>query len=745
MTFEQLVEVKNVYPGPFGGCVFTGVYEGIKNSIRFRTKHSIITRNPNIGEFWHVKGDAPFQDKDGTVVVVKGATISTLPDVSYLEIFLGVHPRFRGFNFGPKGASDLVHGIGAPELVKLLNKGEWKIISEAKGRTTALQCQRICDEWLELKEETELATFLTKHKLGSELAKKIVRLCRYNIVERLKGNPFSLVALSNSKQLKELKSIATVANELDISSDDDRALIGCVEFTLYQALDRGHTITELADVIKTLAKYLKAIGSKKTPEEAIAVALKAKAVCILEQNSQIYLQPVSLAYIEQYVENRLIELHATIIPDSLLIPRNELPARIAQYNVDHERNHGWALVDLQCEAVEMALTSRVSLLSGYGGTGKTAVLKAVVDMSEYMGVDVHVAALAGKAANRASQSIGQTASTIHNMLNKLKKKSKFRIDIKCDPLLIIDEISMVDISLICSLLKQFKDEPLRVLLVGDIAQLPPIGFGLFWHKLVGTNAPHVRLTQVHRMVEGSALHQCAMKIRQGIQHDLPVYQGETEGVYIMNDVVDYTSTIVQLRRAFGCMILTSYAAKRFMSSTSTLNPMVQAVLNPRDDNERVMRYGLVTLLADDPVLATKNDYNQGIFNGMTGTVASIEYHKGNACCLVQFDDLSETRLLTREDCWEIGLELAYLITIHKSQGSEYSECAILMDSPHLERSGIYTALTRAKKLCILIGTNEQYNNAIKRKPSYENIRSGFAPVFKGPVTSSKPNGDRLMR
>ncbi len=741
MTFEQLVEVKNVYPGPFGGCVFTGVYEGIKKSIRFRVKHSLITRNPEMGEFWHVKGEAPYQDKDGIVVVVSGAIISALPDVSYLEKFLGVHPRFRGFNFGPKGAFELVHGIGAPELVKLLNKGEWRIIAEAKGRTTEIQCQRICEEWAELKEETELATFLTKHKLGSELSKKIVRLCRYNTVERLKNNPFSLIALSNSKQLKELKLIATVANELGISSNDERALIGCVEFTLYQALDRGHTITELNDVIKLLCKNLIAIGSEKIPEEAISLALKAKVVCILEQDEQTYLQPVSLAYIEQYVETKLIELSETVIPDSLLMPHCELPALIAQYNTEHKLKYDWALVDLQCKAVEMALTNRVSLLSGYGGTGKTAVLKAIVDMSQQMGRKVHVAALAGKAANRASQSIGQDATTIHNMLNKLKKNSKLSVDIKSDPLLIIDEISMVDIVLICSLLKQFKDEPLRILLVGDIAQLPPIG--LFWHKLVESNAPHVRLTEVHRMVEGSVLHQCAMKIRQGIPHDLPAYQGETEGVYLMNDVVDYTSAIVKLRRTFDCMILTSYASKKFASSTATLNPMVQAVLNPITDNERVMCFGLVTLMADDPVLATKNSCNQGIFNGMTGTIISIEYHKGNVCCLVQFDDVKGARLLSREDCWEIGLELAYLITVHKSQGSEYNECAILMDSPYLERSGIYTALTRAKKLCILVGTNEQYNNAIKRIPSYKGIRSGFSPEFKCSIVQSKILAEKI--
>jgi exodeoxyribonuclease V alpha subunit len=727
VKFEQLVEVTNVYPGPIGGCVFMGVYPGIKQSISFRVNHSLIARNPDRGEFWHVKGDSPRTEKYGTVVVVRDAMISALPDDSYIVKFLAVHPRFRHFRFGKRGAEKLVEDIGAPELVKLLNNGAWKTIADA--RITDYQSQRLCDEWLELKDETELATFLSEHNLGSDLAKTIVRLCKYNTVERLKKNPFSLVALSNSKQ-KTLKLIAAVANKLDITSDDDKALIGCVEFTLYQALQKGHTIMLLADVIDTLAIHLLTIGCSKTAEEAICIALKSKSVCVLEQNGQTYLQAISLGYIEQYVENRLTDLHRTYIPENLFLSRSELPARIEQYNQVHARNYGWALVDKQCEAVEMALTHRVSLLSGYGGTGKTAVLKAIVDLSQEMGVKVHVAALAGKAANRVSQAIGRPASTIHNMLNKLKKKSKFRIDIKADPLLVIDEVSMVDISLICSLLKEFEEQPLRILLVGDTAQLPPIGFGLFWHKLVESNASHVKLTQVHRHIEGSALHDCAMKIRNGIPHDLPIYTGETEGVYLMADVIDYTSAIVQLRNTFDCMVLTSYASSRFKSSTSTLNPLVQSVLNPIEVDENVMHYGLTTLQADDPVLATKNAHDKGIFNGMTGTVLSIEYLNGNACCHVKFDDIEKVRVLTREDCWEIGLQLAYLITIHKSQGSEYNECVILMDSPYLERSGLYTALTRTKKLCILVGTNEQYNNAIMRPPSYKGIRSGFAPRFK---------------
>jgi exodeoxyribonuclease V alpha subunit len=727
VNFDELVEITNVYPGHLGGCIFKGLFQDIERSVGFRVKYRTVSRNPCVGEFWNVQGQWREHSDYGRQVEVNNAVISALPDDSYIVKFLSKHPKFRGFKFGESGAKKLVKDIGAPELVKLLNNGDWKIIADA--RITEEKSQRVCEAWLELKEETELATFLAENNLGSELAKKISRLCKFNTVKRLKSNPYSLVALSNS-QSKTLTLISSVAKNLGISAEDDRALVGCVEFALYQDIQKGHTIISLTDATATITKNLKAISSKVTAEEAILKSLEVKAVCILEDKGETYLQTISLAYIEQYVEQRLTELHNMSIPDSLLTPHSEIPERLNQYNYEHKSKYKWGLVHKQCKAVEMALTHRFSLLSGYGGTGKTAVLKAIVDMSIEMGVKVHVAALAGKAANRAGQSIGRQTTTIHTMIQQLETGHKLKVNIHSDPLIIIDESSMVDISLICRLIKCFKDNPFRLLLVGDTAQLPPIGFGLFWHKLVESNAPHVKLTQVHRQIEGSQLHECAMKIRNGTPHNLPLYSGELEGVYLMPGVTDYTSAIVKSRKTFNCMVLTSYANKKFLSSTSVLNPSIQAVLNPIDKNETVMRYGVISLQADDPVIATKNAHDKGVFNGMTGKVVSVYSVDGGIHCDVQFDDANKVYSLSREDCWEIGLQLAYLITVHKSQGSEYDVCLILMDSPYLERSGIYTALTRTKKLCIIVGTNEQYNSAIRRRPSYETIRSGFSPVFK---------------
>ena len=732
MSFSGIVEVTSVFPGVIGGCIFWGKIEGKKRSSPFKVKNNVKTlRNPSVGEQWEIEGQIRDYDQYNKQVVVQKAKFCGLPQDDYIATFLGLHPKFRGFNFGPEKAKKLVADIGVSELIKLLNNGDWKVIADA--RVSENEAQRICEEWSDLKEETELVIFLSENKLDADLAKQIIRLCKFDTVNRLKRNPYALVALSNSNP-QSLMSIATVAKAQKITADDERALIGCVEFALYQELELGHTITELAMATKAIKACLDMIGSKKSAEFAIQTALAAKAVCILEENDKIFLQPISLAYIEQSVEKALISLHKTNIQENLFVTREQLPARIEQYSVEHKDIYGWGLVSKQCHAVEMALTNRVSLLSGYGGTGKTAVLKAIYDLASEMGIVVHVAALAGKAANRAKQSIGaddKKVSTIHTMIKLIKEGSALAVDLASDPLIIIDESSMVDISLICKLIKFFGENPFRLLLVGDSAQLPPIGFGLFWHKLVESNAPHTRLTEVHRMLADSPLHECAMKIRNGKPHDLPIYQGETSGVYLMPNVTDYATTIVKLRNTFDhCMVLSSYASKLFQSSTQNLNTKVQSMINPKEKEEFCMRYGTTSLQKDDPVLATKNAHNLGIFNGMTGVIESIDAENGKVRCHVRFDDDNNVSILSPEDCYEVGLQLAYLITIHKSQGSEYDNCAIIIDSPFLERSGIYTALTRTKKLCVLIGTNEQYNNAIKRPPSYESIRSGFAPKFE---------------
>ena len=732
MTFSSIVEVSSVFPGSFGGCVFWGVVEGNKRSNPFKVKYSVGIRLPSVGEKWEIRGYVQPYDQYNKQVIVQEANFQGMPHDDYVVKFLGVHPKFRGFGFGIKNAEKLAEDIGITELVKLLNDGNWKAIADA--RISEGKAQRICEEWHDIKEDADLAAFLSEYKLDANMANQIKRLCKFDTVERLKRNPFALIALSNSS-IKTFKTIAKVAQAQNIKSDDYRTLIGCVEFALYKELKNSHTTTEIPRAIKSINAYLDIVNSEISPEDAIKVALAAKAICVLDDGRTIYLQPISAAYIEQSVETALSLLHKTPLLGDLFFQFNTLKEHIYKYSNDHNIKFGWGFTEKQIEAVEMALTKRVSLLSGYGGTGKTAVLKAIYELALEMGTSVHVAALAGKAANRAKQAIGAAdgnISTVHTMIKLIEQKSKFGVDISSDPLLIIDECSMLDISLMCRLIKLFGKHPFRLLLVGDGAQLPPIGFGLFWHKLIESEAPHIQLTEVHRMVADSALHKCAMHIRNGQRHDLPVYRGQSEGVYLMANISDFTSAIVRLRKSLNeLMVLTSYSSDKYKSSTKTLNRNVQAMVNPQKNGSLSMRYGSITLHEGDPVLATKNTHKLGIFNGMTGSIDSINFDDdaGKIICSVKFDDDPNLVKLTQENCWEVGLQLAYLITIHKSQGSEYNNCAIILDSPYLEKSALYTALTRTRKLCILIGTNEQYNAAIQRQSSYELVRSGFEPKF----------------
>jgi exodeoxyribonuclease V alpha subunit len=338
-----MVEITNVFPGPIGGCIFWGIAEGKKRSSPFKVSKKVGIRNPAIGERWHVKGQIRPYDQYNKQVAVHSAKFQGLPTDGYIARFLGVHPKFRGFDFGPKKAKKLVKDIGVSELIKLLNSGDWKAIADV---IIDSQAQRICEGWHDLKEETELVIFLSENKLDADLARQIIRLCKFDTVERLKRNPYALVALSNSK-MQTLMTISAVAKSQGINAEDERALIGSVEFALYQELELGHTMTELAMATEAIKACLDMIGSEKHPEIAIQVALAAKAICILEEDETIYLQPISLAYIEQSVEKALTSLHKIPMQDDLFATRDLMPARIEQYSIEHKKNHGWGLVAKQ--------------------------------------------------------------------------------------------------------------------------------------------------------------------------------------------------------------------------------------------------------------------------------------------------------------------------------------------------------------------------------------------------------------
>ncbi len=725
MSFEAVVEVSSTFPSPLGGAVFKGIPVGERNAKSFRAARWVISRIPEAGEYWKVEGVIEPSKEYGDVVIVKNAFLNELPASTFIGRLLKNHPAFRGFYFGKAKVDKLLTNIGDFALVDILNNDNYKALMDA-GLNESLAI-RVCERWSELKEETEVATFLSENKLDSALANQILRLCKYDTVARLKRNPFSLLALSKSTD-RHFKTIWSVAKKLNISPDDERSIIGCVEVAFYKELERGNTIVEVDRAKDLVSKPLKIIRSSISSSKALAIALEQKTICVLEQDDSTYLQLLSSAYIEQYVETALVKLsHKPLAKNAFSLDDEALVQRIKDYSEQLFLNHGYRLNEKQQKAVLMALTQRVSTLSGFGGTGKTTVLRAISDLAKTILLPIHVAALAGKAADRASQSIGEDATTIHTLISKIRDNS---ISLQNDPLIVIDESSMVDISLACSLLRAFGKHGVRLLFVGDTAQLPPIGFGLFYHRLVETDISQTSLTDVYRQAEGSQLHTVAMNIRSSKVHQLVQYDGQETGVYLLNPGGDARKTLIHLRKDIDCSILTPYSSSKYETSTTNLNPRIQGMINRPDESKPSIALGNTIIGVGDPVIATKNCHEIGVFNGMSGAVVKVETVNNEVNCWIKFEGRDKSLRLSKQYCWEVGLQLAYAITIHKSQGSEYDACAIVIGSPLIENSALYTAVTRTKRLCIIVGTQEQYNDAILRPARYKTIRSGFMPNFK---------------
>lgn len=726
MSFSDVVEISSTFPSPLGGAVFKGIPVGNKRSISFIAARWVISRVPLKGEYWKIEGNLQHEKKYGEVVLVTNAFLSEMPAFTHIGRLLNNHPAFKGFYFGKRKVEKLIVNIGDFALVDLLNKGNYLALSDG-GLSESISI-KVCEVWGELKEETEIATFLYEYKLDSALAKKIVRLCKYDTVARLKRNPYSLVALSNANK-RTFRSIFKVANKLGISPNDQRALIGCIEFVMYSELERGNTIVEIESLKAFVDIILRLIKSDIDADDAIKAALEGKYICVLDIDGQTYLQSIGVACIEQFVEDKLLQLQRTPLTTNVFTEELEkLTERLEEYNEELLEKEGYKLNHEQKSAVIMALTNRVSVLSGFGGTGKTTVLKAIVELAKTQLRQTIVAALAGKAANRASQSIGETAFTIHSLINSIKKNDG-TVAMESDPLIILDESSMIDISLICNFLKLFKEHKVRFVFVGDTAQLSPIGFGLFYHRLVDTKVEQVRLSEVYRMALDSPLHNVAMAIRNNETRPIPVYSGQASGVYLLPPKQSMYSTLIKLRRDLECMILTPYSSKEHEESTVKLNPSIQSMVNRVDETKAAIALGNTMIGVGDPVMATKNKSKEGIFNGVTGIVVAVFIKENETCCTILFDGQKDATELTKEQCIEVGLQLAYAITIHKSQGSEYDVCAIVLGSPFIENSAIYTALTRTKRLCILVGTQEQFDEAVLRPARYKTINSGFFPKF----------------
>lgn len=720
MNYSELVEIGKVFPGPLGGAVFKGIAVGAKSSISYRCPNRVLMAPPKTGEYWKIDGDEFYSPDYGKTVNVKSAFLRSIPSSIVVGRMLCNHAAFRGFGLGKAKIAKLIKEIGEFSLVKLLNKNDYMALSEVINERIA---KKLCEVWHALKEETEIAIFLVDNGFDSELASKVRRFCKFNTIERLQKNPYSLISLCDTK-LSMFLLVDAAAKKLGFASDHQHRKAGIVEFMLYKQIEAGHTIAELNDLCKSI-QALK-IDDVPEPLNCIKEALKQKVACVYEENGIIHIQAIGVAFIENDLEKRFKRLTLDPLQSDMFSGNKSLSSLISAYSKEHVQERGFELTATQQSAIVTTLSNRLSILTGYGGTGKTAVIKGIVDIAESLDRTVYVCALAGKAKERARQVIDRETFTIHRLISELDKKSSQVVNKHSDPLIVIDESSMVDASLMLRLMRAMGDKLFSLLLIGDTAQLPPVGFGIFWHELVKSKKlPSAHLTQVHRQAAESPVHNAAMNIRNSITHKLKKWNGESEGIFLLDaDGPRIQSVLIDIFSKLNAKILTPFASARFPLSTSNLNPLLQEALNARTDG---IYLGSRVIKVNDYVLVTSNNHELGLFNGMTGSVVEI-FISGESqeeMCSVKIDGVDELKELTKIQCFEIGLQLAYALTIHKSQGSEYDNCIVVVDGKGIEKSMLYTAITRAKKLCLIVGSQKAYDKAILSAPHIDSLNYGF--------------------
>ena len=370
----------------------------------------------------------------------------------------------------------------------------------------------------------------------------------------------------------------------------------------------------------------------------------------------------------------------------------------------------------------MGVSHPLSVLTGGAGVGKTTVLKVIHEVCERTGSFVRQMALSGRAAQRMREATGREASTIAKFL---REAGEGKIDPRGDPLVIIDESSMLDLPLVFDLIRALP-ESARLLLVGDPYQLPPIGFGLVFHVLANSpQVPRVELTRIHRQAQSTGIPQIACDLRRGIVPELPTFVGIAPGVSFIDargeQVIEWLDHVTEKLRRFEDVQILG-VTKRGICGVKNINSVFHAIHAEAEGEQD----GPV-FVQGDPVIYLANDYGKELWNGSLGRVEAVDYDaaKGKAIRTLSCQFEGVRHEIAEEDLTNI--DLAYAITVHKAQGSQFRRVVMpVIRSRLLDRSLLYTALTRGIEQVVFIGDRGAFRQSIKAPPTSQNRMVGFS-------------------
>jgi exodeoxyribonuclease V alpha subunit len=614
-------------------------------------------------------------------------------------------------------ASGMIRGIGpvyAKKLLRAFGEKVFDVIETEPNRLREVdgigpvRAGRITAAWAEQKAVREIMVFLHSHGVGTARAVRIYKTYGGDAVQVMSENPYRLARDIRGIGFRTADSIAM---KLGIDKTAIVRVRAGISYALTEAMDEGHCGLPSDDLVPLAEKLL------EVPQELIRTALDLELAegtviaDIVGDKRCAFLAGLYRA--ERGIAERLLQLGTGKLPWPSIDPDKAIPWI--------EQRTGLVLAESQRSAVALALVSKVLVITGGPGVGKTTLVNAILRILSAKGVRLLLCAPTGRAAKRMNEATGFEAKTIHRLLEVDPRTGDFRRNsenpLDCD-LLVIDETSMVDVLLMHALLKAMPNTA-ALLVVGDVDQLPSVGPGQVLADIIASGAmPVVRLTEVFRQAAQRQIIVNAHRINEGVFPDLRKPEGESDFYFVeASDPDAAVPRIVELvktriPRRFGLHPIRDIQVLCPMNrggiGARSLNIELQAALNPGGER-KLERFGWV-FAPGDKVMQIENDYDKEVYNGDIGYVVTLDLDEGELT--VSFDGRSVTYGFGELDT----LVPAYAVTIHKSQGSEYPAVVIPVLTQHyamLQRNLLYTGITRGKRLVVLVGQKRAVAIAVR--------------------------------
>ena len=670
--------------------------------------------------------------------IVKGSlpAIKAGQDVTIVGSWI-VHPKF-GKQFDAKQctialptntvglqkylASGIIKGIGPVYATKLIDAFGTKVLDVIDQEPEKLKLidgigpkriEKIIEGWQEQKEVANIMVFLQEKNITPAYATKIYKKYGYESIAVVKENPYRL-----AEEIWGIgfKMADTIAHNLGFAHNCRARIKAGIFHIISETNTSGHLYIETQSLKEKTAELL---GLAPDELDLIKNALyelydQQKIKLITEEDTH-YVTTTPLYYCEHGVAEKIKNL--SVYPSGLLVDTNAI---YQELRVQHGTIH---LNEDQQRGIMATLQNKITIITGGPGTGKTTLIRQLLEILDKKRIRYKLAAPTGRAAKRMNESTGRSAATLHRLLEfdpttmnfKRNEENTLQTDV-----LIVDEASMIDIFLAHAILKAV---PLaaHLIFIGDIDQLPPVGAGNFLRDLIESKKTScVQLTEIFRQAKNSLIVVNAHRINHGTFPTTQIPESKKDFIWIKEE---------QPEKVFG--YLQSFFTKRLYQhgispedtmvlvpmnrgaiGTQNLNHNLQEIINKK--NGKKLTHGATEFKESDRVMQIRNNYDKMVFNGDIGFIETIQTEDriisikmGERLLEYQHNELDE-------------IVLAYAITVHKSQGSEYDAVIIPIYTQHftlLARNLIYTAITRAKKLCIIIGQTKALAIAIKNNKS----------------------------